>query len=137
MTAADSTERGTNCSAGINTNRLINTHPMVNKVAQPDRAPAYSMSAERENDVLVAKLPHRPEASLAKPWPISSRLSFQRLPSRWHSMRALDAVSKKLTKAITMAGTQSWLSLCRPGHSGQYKAGSSLGSKPTTLPCWL
>ena len=77
------------------------------------------MSAEREKEVLVAKLPEKAEASLAKPWLKSSVLSSQRRPSRRHSMRALEAVSKKLTSAITMAGTQSWLSMSMPGQVGQ------------------
>ena len=77
------------------------------------------MRAERENEVLVAKLPENAEAILARPWLKSSVLSSQRLPSRRHSMRALDAVSKKLTNAITMAGTQSWLIMSKPGHAGQ------------------
>ena len=77
------------------------------------------MRAERENEVLVAKLPEKAEAILAKPWANSSVLSSQRLPSRRHSMRALEAVSRKLTSAITKAGTHNWLSLSSPGHSDQ------------------
>ncbi len=77
------------------------------------------MRAERENEVLVAKLPEKAEAILARPWLKSSVLSSQRLPSRRHSMRALEAVSRKLTSAITMAGTHSWLRVSSPGQAGQ------------------
>jgi hypothetical protein len=40
---------------------------MANTVAQPLRAPAYRLMAERENEALVAKLPHRPLLILASP----------------------------------------------------------------------
>ena len=64
-----------------------------------------SVIAERENEVLVGKLPENAEASLPMPWPIRSWLASQRLPSRWFSILALDAISSELTSVITSAGT--------------------------------
>ena len=42
------------------------TKPTEATTAQPDRAPAYSMRAERENEVLVAKLPEKADAIFNK-----------------------------------------------------------------------
>ena len=61
--------------------------------------------AERENDELVGKAPVRPEASLARPWPIRSWFSFQSLPALALSTLALDAVSRKLTRVTIRAGS--------------------------------
>ena len=116
ITAAAITARGTYCKAGIKNNKDSSTKPMEKITAQPERAPAYNIKAERENDVLVGKLPDKAEASLDRPCPNNSVLSSQRRPSRWHSMRALEAVSRKLTKAITIAGSHNWLSTSQPGH---------------------
>ena len=56
---------------------------------QPVRAPAYSVRAERENEVLVAKAPEKAEASLPAPCPTRSWFASQRLRSRWFSILAL------------------------------------------------
>ena len=76
-------------------------------VAQPLRAPAYKLMAERENDALGAKLPHNPELILAMPWAIKSWFSFQRVPPFWWSTLALEAVSRKLTSVTTKTGMTS------------------------------
>ena len=73
------------------------------------RAPAYRLMAERENEALVGNAPLKPDAILAKPWPIKSWFSFHCVPPRWFSTLALDAVSRKLIKVITIAGNSSWL----------------------------
>src|SRR5437867_13404475 len=56
-TTAASTARGTWYSAGVSNSRVRTTKKVAATVAQPLLAPAYSVMAERENEVLVAKLP--------------------------------------------------------------------------------
>ena len=92
---------------------------LASTVAQPVLAPAYSVIADRENDALVGKLPQKADASLPRPWPIRSWLAFQRRPSRWLSIFALDAISSELTRAMTSAGAISALRLVQPGNTGQ------------------
>jgi hypothetical protein len=75
--------------------------------------------ADRENDVLVGKLPDRPDTILPRPWPIRSWLASQRLASCWLSILALDAISSELTSVITAAGTSSRLRVSQPGQPGQ------------------
>src|SRR6478609_4883588 len=59
-TTADSTALGTCDSAGVKNSSTSSTKPVATTVAQPVRAPEYSVSAERENEVLVAKAPDTP-----------------------------------------------------------------------------
>ena len=75
--------------------------------------------AERENDELVGNEPVRPEAILARPWPIRSWFSFQSLPARALSTLALDAVSRKLTSVIRKAGSSSAPSCSKRDRPGQ------------------
>src|SRR5687768_4425091 len=82
-TTADSTAFGTCDSAGVRNSSTSSTKPVAMTVAQPVRAPEYSVSADRENEVLGAKEPENAEASLPMPWPTRSWLASQRLPSRW------------------------------------------------------
>jgi len=103
-------------------------------VAQPVRAPAYRLSAERENDELVGKAPLKPAASLASPWPIRSWSWFQGVPWRALSTLALAAVSRKLTSVMTSTGTASCPSTAQPGQLGQYNPGRPPGRAPTTRP---
>ena len=88
-------------------------------MAQPVRAPAYRVIAERENEVLVGKLPENAEASLPMPWPIRSWPAFQRLPSRWLSILALAAISSELTRVMTSAGASSAANESHAGRLGQ------------------
>ncbi|MNS99095.1 hypothetical protein D3C72_1334830 [compost metagenome] len=75
--------------------------------------------AERENDELVGNDPVKPEASLARPWPIRSWFSFHSVPARPLSTLALDAVSRKLTSVIISAGSTSALKVCAGSRPGQ------------------
>jgi len=81
-TTAASTDCGTWYSAGVSHSSTTSTRLSANNVAQPLLAPAYRLMAERENDALVAKLPHRPLLILARPWPIRSWFSFHCSPER-------------------------------------------------------
>jgi hypothetical protein len=118
-TTAASTACGTWPSAGVRNSSTSSTTPVVATAAQPVRAPAYSVMAEREKEALVAKLPHKAEVILPRPWPIRSWLASQRLPSCWLSILALDAISSELTSAITSAGTSRDDSVSQPGRPGQ------------------
>ena len=71
-TMAASTACGTCRSTGVNTSSATSTTTTENTVAQPVCAPAYRLSAERENDELVANAPEKPDAILARPCPIRS-----------------------------------------------------------------
>ena len=73
----------------------------------------------REKDALVGKAPERPDASLASPWPIRSWFSSQRVPPRWLSTLALEAVSRKLTRVTTNTGITSAEKLDQGRASGQ------------------
>jgi len=97
-------------------------------------APEYSVSAERENEVLVANAPERPDVILPTPWPTRSWLASQRRPSRWFSILALAAISSELTSASTSAGASRVENCSQPGHPGQYSAGRPCGKGPTTAP---
>ena len=114
-----STANGTWRSSGVSTNSATSTTPTENTVAHPVRAPAYRLSAEREKDELVGKAPQKPEASLARPWPIRSWSWSQRWPRCPLSTLALDAVSRKLTSVITSVGSSSWPSTLQPGQLGR------------------
>src|SRR3954469_2024123 len=133
-TTADSTALGTWYSAGVRNSSTSSTIATAAMVAQPVFAPAYSVIAERENDVLVGKLPENAEASLPTPWPTRSWLASQRLPSRWFSILALDAISIELTSASTTEGATSARSVSQSGSDGTYRCGSPAGNWPTTLP---
>ena len=133
-TMAASTARGTACSAGVNSSSATSTTTTLATPAQPVRAPAYRLSAERENDELVGKAPLKPDASLARPWPIRSWSWSQRAP-RWAlSTCALLAVSRKLTSVITSVGSRSWASTSQPGQPGHTSAGRPCGRSPITAP---
>ena len=119
ITTAASTDLGTGCSAGISASSATSTSATDITVAHPERAPACIRMAERENDELVGNEPLKAEAILARPWPIKSWLSFQRLLSAWFSALALEAVSKKLIKAMMRAGITSVESVCSGGTCGQ------------------
>src|SRR5437763_12751815 len=56
-TTADRTARGTCDSAGVRNKSTSSTKKVAITVAHAVFAPAYSVSAERENEVLVAKAP--------------------------------------------------------------------------------
>src|SRR4051794_20824828 len=127
-TTAASTALGTCDSAGVRNSSTSSTKPVAITVAHPVRAPAYSVSAERENEVLVAKAPEKAEASLPAPCPIRSWLASQRLPSRWLSILALEAISSELTSASTSAGASRLENWSQPGQPGQYAAGRPCGS---------
>ena len=118
-TMAASTARGTWCSSGVSTSRATSTTTTENTVAQPVRAPAYRLSAERENEELVGKAPLKPETSLARPWPIRSWFWSQRWPRCPLSTLALDAVSRKLTSVITSVGSTNWPNTPQPGQPGR------------------
>src|SRR6478736_3896028 len=118
-TTADSTALGTWNSAGVRNSSTSSTMVVAAMVAQPVFAPAYSVIAERENEVLVGKLPEKAEASLPTPWPTRSWLASQRLPSRWLSIFALDAISSELTSASTSAGAIRVENWSQPGQPGQ------------------
>jgi hypothetical protein len=71
-TTAASTACGTWCSSGSSHSSVTSTSPTAITLAQPVCAPAYRLSAERENDELVGNAPLTAAASLAMPWPIRS-----------------------------------------------------------------
>jgi hypothetical protein len=133
-TMAASTACGTWRSVGVNSSSASSTTATEKTVAQPVCAPAYRLSAERENDELVANAPDRPEAILARPWPIRSWSWSQRSPLRWLSTLALEAVSRKLIRVTTSVGSTSCPSACQPGQVGMYSEGRPEGSAPITLP---
>ena len=133
-TIAASTACGTKRSTGVNTSSASSTTRAEKMVAQPVCAPAYRLSAERENDELVANAPDRPEAILASPWPIRSWSWSQRSPLRSESTLADEAVSRKLTSVITSTGSTSWPSMSQPGQPGSSSPGRPCGSWPTTRP---
>src|SRR6478752_7368674 len=118
-TTADNTAFGTCARAGVKNSSTSSTKPVATTVAQPVRAPEYSVSAERENEVLVAKDPDRPETILPTPWPTRSWLASQRLPSRWFSIFALAAISRELTSVSTSAGAIKVENWSQPGQDGQ------------------
>jgi hypothetical protein len=102
----------------VSSNSVSSTTATENTVAQPVRAPAYRLSAERENEELVGNAPTSAEDSLARPWPIRSWFWSQRWPRSPLSTLALDAVSRKLTSVITSVGSNSWRSVSQPGQPG-------------------
>jgi hypothetical protein len=103
----------------MNHSTTTTTSRMAKRLEYPVLAPASRLTAERENDALVAKLPNRPALILDRPWAIRSWFSFQRVPACWCSTWALEAVSRKLTSEITSTGMISALNssqLSMPGH---------------------
>ena len=90
--------------------------------------------AEREKEALVGNAPLRPDTILAMPWPIRSWFSFHWVPPCWFSTLALEAISRKLIKVITSAGSSNWLKVCQGSQPGQKKEGRPWGRKPTTAP---
>jgi hypothetical protein len=80
----------------------------------------------------VGNAPHKPDATLAKPWPIRSWSWSQRLPLRSLSTLALDAVSKKLTNVMTKVGSTNCLNTSQPITLGTNNAGKPWGNAPTT-----
>src|SRR4051812_9638859 len=118
-TTAASTAFGTCDSAGVRNSSTSSTKPVAITVAHPVFAPAYRVSAEREKEVLVANAPEKAEASLPTPCPTRSWLASQRLPSRWFSILALEAISSELTSASTRAGAIKEENASQPGQAGQ------------------
>ena len=118
-TTAASTACGTWCSAGSSHSSTTSTSEVAKTVAHPLWAPAYKLMAERENDALVAKPPHRPELIFAMPCATRSWFSFQRVPPLWWSTLALDAVSRKLTSVTTSTGRISEPSVLQGRAPGQ------------------
>jgi hypothetical protein len=80
---------------------------MANTVAQPLRAPAYRLMAERENEALVAKLPAQAAADLGQSLADQVLVFVPALAERWLSTLALEAVSRKLTSVTTSTGITS------------------------------
>ena len=73
----------------------------------------------RFNLAISGKAPLKPEASLARPWPIRSWSWSQRAPRLALSTLALEAVSRKLTRVMMSLGTSSCDSVAQPGQLGQ------------------
>src|SRR5260370_35394937 len=68
ITMAARAALGTWYSAGMNHSTTMTTSRLETTLDQPVLAPASRVTAERENEALVGKLPHRPARVWARPW---------------------------------------------------------------------